>query len=247
MKSSITPRTLPGLASGILLVVALMSPAAHAEEPPRLLAVTGQGEVSVKPDRARLNLAADALNADLKTAEAQVNKVVRAYLVEARALGTKDEHIATAGISINPEYVWDEKARRQELVGYRARREINVIVEDLDKVGDYLLRATKVGVNHVSAPVLESSQSAKLIEQALVNAAKDAQAKARLLANTLGMKLGAVRTLRVNDYAAPPMPMKVMAMRAEMAADSGNQEMGFAAGEIKYNASASVEFDLQKP
>lgn len=237
-------RVLPGIAS-LLLAAALLSPAAQAAEPaPRLIAVTGQGEVSVKPDRARLNLAADALNADLKVAEAEVNKVVRAYVAEARALGTKDEHISTAGISISPEYVWDEKARRQQLVGYRARREINVLVENLDKVGDYLLRATKVGVNHVSTPVLESSRSATLVEQALVNAAKDAQSKARLLANTLGMKLGAVRTLRVNDYVAPPMPMKVMAMRAEAAADSGNQEMGFEAGEIKYTASASVEFDL---
>lgn len=237
----------PGLAAGLLLVSALMAPLAQADESPRLIAVTGQGEVSVKPDRARLSLAADALNADLKAAEAEVNKVVRAYLVEAKALGTKDEHISTAGISISPEYVWDEKARRQQLVGYRARREINVVIENLDKVGDYILRATKVGVNHVSSPALESSKSGTLVEQALVNAANDARAKARLLAETLGLKLGPVRTLRVNDYTPPPMPMKVMAMRAEAADAGGNQEMGFAAGEIKYTASAAVEFDLIKP
>lgn len=229
-----------------LLLMAAQAPAIAAEEQPRLVAVTGQGEVAVKPDRARLTLAVDALNADLKAAEAEVNRVVRAYLVEAKALGTKDEHISTAGISISPEYVWDEKARRQQLVGYRARRDINVTVENLDRIGDYLLRATKVGVNNVSSPVLESSGKDALLQQALVNAANDARAKAKLLAETLGMKLGAVRTLRINDYAPPPMPMKAMMQRAEMA-DSGNQEMGFAAGEIKYSASASVEFDLIKP
>ncbi|HEY0973039.1 MAG TPA: SIMPL domain-containing protein [Solimonas sp.] len=236
-----------GLLAVLLAAPLLAAPLAQAEESPRLIAVTGQGEVSVKPDRARLNLAADAMNADLKAAEAEVNKIVRAYLVEAKTLGTKEEHISTAGISINPEYVWDEKARRQQLVGYRARRDINVVIENLDKVGDYILRATKVGVNHVSAPALESSKSGALIEQALVNAANDARTKAKLLAETLGMKLGAVRTLRVNDYAPPPMPMKVMAMRAEAADMGGNQEMGFAAGEIKYSASAVIEFDLIKP
>lgn len=240
-------RTNRGLLAGVLASSLLLATvAASAEESPRLVAVTGVGEVAVKPDRARLSLAADALNVDLKVAEAAVNKVIRAYLAEAKALGAKDEQISTAGISINPEYVWDEKTRRQELVGYRARREIYVVVENLEKVGDYILRATKVGVNHVSSPVLESSRSASLTEQALVNAANDARSKAKLLAETLGMKLGAVRTLRVNDFAPPPMPMKVMAMRAE-AADSGNQEMGFAAGEIKLSASASVEFDLIKP
>ncbi len=241
-------RWISGITSGLMLATAAMlASVAQAEESPRLIAVNGQGEVSVKPDRARLNLAADALNADLKLAEAEVNKVVRAYLAEAKALGTKEEHISTAGISINPEYVWDEKARRQQLVGYRARREINVVIENLDKIGDYLLRATKVGVNNVSSPVLESSRSGTLIEQALVNAANDARTKAKLLAETLDMKLGSVRTLRVNDYVAPPMPMKVMAMRAEAADAGGNQEIGFAAGEIKYTASAAVEFDLLKP
>ncbi len=243
----------PMLARG--LVVALVSAAAlsaasfsaAAAEQERLISVTGNGEVMVKPDRARLSLAAESMNVDIKVAESSVNSVVRAYLVAARTLGIKDDQISTAGVSLNPEYVWDEKARRQQLVGYRARRDINLVIEDLDKLGDYILRATEVGVTHVSAPQLESSRSSSLTELALVNAAIDARAKAKLLADTLGMKLGAVRTLRVNDYAPPPVPMKAMAMRAEMASDSGNQEMGLAAGEIKYAASALVEFDLLVP
>lgn len=235
---------------GLLLPAALLfvpfAQAAAEPPPPRIVAVSGQGEVSTKPDRARLSLAADAMNADLKTAEATVNKIVRAYLVEAKALGVKDEKISTAGISINPEYVWDEKDRQQKLVGYRARRDIEVIIEDLDKLGDYVLRATKVGINHVSSPVLESSKSEALSREALVKAANDARSKAKLLADTLGMKLGAARSVRVNDYTPPPVPMvKAMAMRAEMASDAGgNQEMGFAGGEIKYTANAAVEFDL---
>jgi len=232
------------ISTAVLLSTSFSVAAAEQE---RLVAVTGSGEVMVKPDRARLSLAAESLNADVKVAEASVNSVVRAYLVAARTLGTKDEQISTAGVSLSPEYVWDEKARRQELVGYRARREINVVIADLDKLGDYILRATEVGVTHVSSPQLESSRSASLTELAMVNAAIDARAKAKLLADTLGMKLGAVRSLRVNDYAPPPVPMKAMAMRAEAAGDSGNQEMGLAAGEIKYTSSVSVEFDLLVP
>ena len=222
--------------------------AAYAAEPasPRLVSVNGEGEVSVKPDRARLNLAADALNSDLKTAESQVNAIVRAYLAEAKSLGAKDEQISTAGISINPEYVWDDKLRQQKLVGYRARRDIEVVISDLDKLGDYVLRATKAGVNHVSPPQLESSQSEALERQALAKAALDAQAKAKLLADTLGVKLGSVHSVRANEAIAPPAPMmvKTMAMRAEAADGSGNEQMGFSGGEIKYSASVSAEFDL---
>lgn len=229
-----------------LLLLASAHGLARAEEaPPRLVAVTGQGEISVKPDRARLSLAADAVNAELATAEAEVNRIVRTYLAEARELGARDRHLSTAGVNINPEYVWDEKARRQQLVGYRVRRDIQVVIEDLDKIGDYILQATKSGVNTVSSPVLESSKAEALGKQALVAAAKDARAKAELLAETLDMKLGAVRSLRADSVGAPPpMPMvRSMAAKAE-AFDSGNEQMGFAAGEIRYQASASVEFDL---
>lgn len=232
----------------LLPALLLLCPPAQAADapPPRIVAVDGQGEVSTRPDRARLNLAADALNADLKTAEAQVNAIVRSYLAEAKALGAKEDEISTAGISINPEYVWDEKLRQQKLVGYRARRDIAVTVHDLDKLGDFVLRATKAGVNHVSPPTLESSQADALGRQALARAATDARDKAKLLADTLGMKLGPVRTLRVNSELPPPVPM-VMAKAAafsEAADGSGNSEIGFSGGEIKYKASASAEFDL---
>lgn len=222
---------------------------AHAGEtstpPPRIVAVDGLGEVSTLPDRARLTLAADALNVDLKTAESQVNTIVRAYLAEARALGARDEDISTAGISLNPEYVWDEKLRQHKLVGYRARRDIAVTVRKLDQLGDFVLRATKAGVNHVSPPTLESSQADALSRQALAEAATDARDKARLLAETLGMKLGAVRTLRANTDTPRPVPMVMAKAEFRAAADDGgNSEMGFAGGEIKYRASASAEFDL---
>src|SRR3546814_211336 len=163
----------------LLPAALLLSAAAHAGDtpPPRIVAVDGEGEVSTQPDRARLNLAADALDPELKTAESQVNGIVRAYLAEARALGATDKEISTAGISINPEYVWDDKAKKQKLVGYRARRDIAVTVSNLDKLGDFVLRATKVGINHVSTPILESSQADALSKQALAKAASDARDK----------------------------------------------------------------------
>lgn len=215
--------------------------------PPRTVSVSGQGEVSVRPDRAQLSLSADALDANLKKAQDQVNVIVRAYLAEAKTLGTADKDISTAGISVSPEYVWDQKQNRQKLVGYRARRDIAVTVRNLDLLGDYVLRATDAGINHVNPPVLESSRSEELKRQALVAAAKDARDKAKLLAETLDMKLGAVRSLRVDDNSStPPVPMvKVMAMRAEAASDmSGNEQMGLVSGEIKYTANANADFDL---
>jgi uncharacterized protein YggE len=68
-----------------------------------------------------------------------------------------------------------------------------------------------------------------------------------VVADSLGVTRGAVRT--VNAGAAAPRPPgpqpRVMMMAA--AAPSGNEEMGFAAGAIRYTATVDAEFDLQAP
>lgn len=223
--------------------------AAHPESEPsrRTVSVGGQAEVSVLPDRARLTLAVDRLAPEVKSAEADVNKVVRAYLDAAKALGVEEKNLSTTGVSIQPEYVWDEKARQQKLVGYRVRREIALLVTNLDKLGDFLLSATKAGVNQVNPPLLESSKAKDIERQALAKAAEDAKAKAQVLADTLGAKLGPVRRVSSNDGGGqPPMP-RMMAMAAmEKSFDSGNQQMGFAFGEIRYSATVSADFDLME-
>lgn len=242
-------RSLSLIACGALLVAASgLARADDAAAQRRSVNVTGQGEVSVKPDRAQLSLGVEASNAELKAAEAEVNKVVRAFLAEAKSLGLKDEQISTAGVSIQPEYVWDEKARRQKFNGYRASRQIVLRIDNLDRIGDLILAATKVGVNQVSAPQLYSTRAKDVAREALVKATEDARSKAQLLAATLGVKLGSVRNLSANDNSQPPPVMyKAMAARVEMADQGGNAEMGFSAGEIKYNASVNADFDLIAP
>lgn len=221
---------------------------AHESPDPRRVATTGQGEVSVAPDRARVSVGVDVSNAELKAAESEANRVARAFLAEAKALGIADKDIATAAVTIHPEYVWIEQERRQRLTGYRASREMQVFVRDLNKVGELLLRATKAGANRVSPPQLETSRAKELTQEALVKAAEDARARAKLLAETLGARLGPVHRINAADAAPPPpMPMKVMAMRAEAADAGGNAEMGFAAGEIRIEASVHAEFDLIAP
>jgi uncharacterized protein YggE len=230
-----------------LLVAPLLAFADDSAALRRSVAVTGEGEVSAAPDRARLSMSVDALAPEVKAAQDQVNKVVRAYVAEAKSLGVKDEDLSTAGMTLSPEYVWDEKLRNNRLTGYRARRNIEVVVRNLDQVGQYLLGATKAGINNVSPPSLESSHKDDLERQALVKAAQDARARADLLATTLGAKLGPVHSLNAAQNSAPPPYPMVRAMAMAGKAADGNEEMGFEAGEIKFNATVNADFDLVIP
>ena len=219
------------------------APPPHPER--RSVTVSGQGEVSAAPNRARISMAVEETKPDLKTAQADVNRIVRDYLAQARALGVKDEDISTAGLSINAQYDYSAKDGRKFL-GYHVTRNIEVVVRELDKVGDYLQKATDAGINNVSDPVLESSQADELQRQAMAKAAADAQAKARVLAETLGVKLGAVHTVDAATEIALPRPLpRLMAMAVPAPAQpSGNEEMGFAAGQIHIKATLTADFDL---
>lgn len=237
----------------LCLLGAAAAQAAEPGHPPwperRAVTVSGQGEVSAAPDRARIDMAVEETKPDLKAAQADVNRIVRDYLAQARALGVKDEDISTAGLSINAEYDYSAKDGRKFL-GYRVTRNIQLVVRDLDRIGDYLQKATDAGINNISDPVLESSQADELQRQAMAKAAADAQAKARLLAETLGVKLGLVHDINAATEVTPPRPlprMMAMAANAQAAAPSGNEEMGFAAGEIHIKATLTADFDLVAP
>lgn len=225
-----------------------LTTAAHAAEPtPRVVQVTGQGEATVLPDRARLSMAIEARHAELAQAETKVNDSTRAALAALKGLGIKAEDISTAGYSVNPEYDWVDN--QQKFRAYFARREVNVTLHDLGKVGDVMLRLTKAGVNQINPPVLESSQMKQTERTALARAVDDASAQARVVAESLSLKLGLVRTLNASTAGAqPPMPMpRVMMMKASADAApemSGNEQTGFSAGLIRATSTVTAEFEL---
>lgn len=217
---------------------------AHDATPLHLVTVSGAGEVSVKPDRARLSLGVESRNVELKKAEDAVNTVVRAYLRSAKSLGARDEDVGTSGVSISPEYAWEE-GKGQRFTGYRVARQVDVRITNLDKLGDFILRATTDGVTQVNPPSLESTKAVELARQALAKAAEDARAKARVLAEALGAKLGGVQRISESGGYAPPQTMVMMSRMAKD--ESGSAEMGVTLGEIRYSASISADFDLLPP
>ena len=234
-------RLLPLLALGFAAAAqAQPSPA------PRVVQVTGQGEATVAPDRAQLSMAIEARNADLAIAERSINDSTRAALAALKGLGLKDEDISTASYAVNPEYDWVDN--RQVFRGYFARREINLALRDLAKMGDVMQKLTKAGVNQINPPVLQSSKLKQIERGALAAAMDDAVGQARVVAESLTMKLGAVRSVNVGGSAVPPpLPSpRVMMMKASADAPEmgGNEQTGFSAGVIRVESSVAAEFEL---
>lgn len=248
-----TPRTTAGfparrrsLLGAVSLGVALAALPVHAQTaaaPARTLSVSGQGEVRSEPDRALVTLGVEARNPKMEAARGEVSRTVEAVLKLTRDLKIDPKYVHATRISIQPEYNWDGQARERTLLGYLVSRQVQVELRNLDQLGTLLEKAVDVGVNQVSDPQLDASRKRELEREALAKAVEDARMNAEVVARAAGVKLGAARTIAAQSVASPQPIAYRMAARAEAAGPEGTYQ----GGEITFNASVQVEFDLLAP
>jgi uncharacterized protein len=228
----------------ILVLSALLGcTAAHAQqaEPPRTIGVSGQGEVRAEPDRATVTLGVESRKPKLEDARAAVAKTVDAVLKLTRELKIDPKLVRSTRINVQPEYNWGAgNANERTLIGYYVARQVEVELHDLEKLGQLLERATDVGVNQVGEPRLDSSKRPDLVREALAKAVADARQNAEVVAKAAGAKLGNARTINANTELTQPTPMvRAMAMEAKAAGGAPYQS-----GEMTFNATVSVQYDL---
>jgi uncharacterized protein len=221
--------------------------AALAHEPPRprLLAVGGEGEVRVAPDRADVRFAVEASERTLADAERIVGEGVARLLRLTEELGIARNQVRSSQLQVHPQYDHGGVvSKRPKIVGYHVSRQVEVDLSDLSKLGRLLQGAVESGANQVSAPAFGSTKKDEHERAALALAAEDARANAQLLARTLGVKLGALHSLAASaGGGAPPQPMMMARMKAEAAGDLAQT---YEVGEIRFSASVNAEFELEK-
>jgi uncharacterized protein YggE len=236
----------------ILLPLALVLPIAFApaalaadEQPRPRISVTGEGEASVSPDMAILTLSvmreAETARAALDANNEAMGKVIAAMKEE----GVEAKDLQTAGLAINPQYVYpDGKSDQKEprITGYQVTNTLTVRVRDIAKVGSLLDRSVTLGVNQGGGIAFTNDDPVKALEEARREAVADAMAKAKTLAEAAGVELGKVRQISEHSIAQPPMPFQAKTMRMEAAAAAVPVE----AGENTYHVGVEMVFGLKQ-
>lgn len=228
------------LVSGVVAAEGMQMPSM-----PRTVSVSGTGTIDATPDIARLSLAVQRRDASMQAARDDTIRVSKAFLALCTRLGIKESKIRTSGLTIQPEYRWDEKDNKQVFTGYFVQRQLQVEINDIDKLGDVIEGAIDAGVNEVSPPQLDSSKRKELNRDALAAATEDAKANAERIATSLGVKLGAVRTVVAGGAAPPPMPMQEMRMQAMAMSDASGKVSNYVPGDISFESRVEATFDLE--
>ena len=238
------------LAACLVLVTGAVSaqmPGMPPMQMPRTISVSGTGTIDATPDIARLSLAVQRRDTNMQVARDATIKVSKAFLALCTKLGIPENKIRTSGLTIQPEYRWDEKENKQVFTGYFVQRQLQVEINDLDKLGNVIEGAIDAGVNEVSPPALDSSKRKDLNRDALAAATADAKANAERIATSLGVKLGPVRTVVAGGSAPPPMPMQEMRVSAMAMSDASAKSANYVPGEISFESRVDATFDVIVP
>lgn len=223
----------------LLFCLILLVPSyANAEAAPRILTISGAGQVTVAPDLALVSVGVEvgAPTADraLKLNSARMQEVF-ASLEQA---GIAPGDIQTSQLSIHPQ--WDSQQTSYDkpisIKGFIATNVVQVRLRDLARLGQVLDALTRSGANRIQGVRFDISEPGQHLDRARQLAVADALRKARLIADAAGVTLGPIQTIEASDGGQT-------FYRAEAARMADG--VPIAEGELSLNANVTIRFAIE--
>ncbi|MGP1382495.1 MAG: SIMPL domain-containing protein [Thainema sp.] len=209
------------LAAG-LLALAFMPVAIAQEAVVRTITVTGQGEETIPTTLTQVNLGVE-VQADTADA-AQRQAAQRAEAVVSLLRSRNVQNLQTTEIRLNPVYNYDGSTPR--ITGYTATNIVSFRL-DTNDVGTLLDDAIAAGatrIDNISFVATDAAIEAAR-QQALAEAAQDAQEQAEAVLSSLGFTAQEIISIQVNG-ANPPMPVPLARFDAQVAEAASTPVVG---------------------
>ncbi|MBY3029441.1 SIMPL domain-containing protein [Rhizobium leguminosarum] len=232
----------------LALPLAAAAPAFAQEAKPRepVISVTGDGESSVAPDMAIVNLAVVKQAKTAREALDDNNKAMNEVLAALKSGGIAERDLQTSGFSIQPQYNYpqpvDGQQQQPQLIGYQTINSVTVRLRDLAKLGAVIDQSVTLGINQGGEIQFTNDKPDAAIEEARKAAVADAVKRAKTLSEAAGVKLG--RILEINENVPRAMPQPVY--RATMMKEASDAAVPVQGGENNYNVSVTVTFAIEQ-
>ena len=203
-----------------LLLTLLAAPVAaqQTQTPAEPVVVTsGEGIVQAVPDRAWITIGAESRAASARDAQRRNVEAMTPVLNKLKAAGVAGEAIRT--VSYDLQYEWDFVNGKRVGRGYVARNTIEVRVDNVDRVGEFLEIAVGSGATSLGGIRFDLKDRAKLEREAIRLAVADARAKAEAAAAGAGRAIDRIVRIEEGPIDGGPIPIPRM-VRQTLAADA---------------------------
>lgn len=158
------------------------------------IAVIGVGEIRARPDQADLSIRIEATRPKVREAMAAADAAVRATLSLCLAAARDSADAGAGQVSVDKEFRWVKNS--SVFVGWKASREVNLRLRDLDRLGPLLEALASVKGAHVEGVAYLHGERDSLERIAEAKALEQARLSAQGLAAGLGRALGEAVTVR---------------------------------------------------
>lgn len=218
------------------------APSSQEAPEPGWIQVAGTGSVEVQPDRASVAFAVETRSADASGASQGNADAMDAVLRALRGASLAGLELETFGYSLRPEYAQSGDRQSREIVAYITSNNVRATVTDVDLVGRIIDTAIGAGANRVAGISFEASDTEAARNDAMAQAVREATAEARIIAETLGYRLGP--PLEVNGGAQRPAPFFVLEPGLQAANRVQAAPTPIEAGAQTITANVSIRFAL---
>ncbi len=212
-----------------------------------ILIVGATGTVTAAPDQARISLAVTNIDQNLTKAQNMNNKATQDVISALLKTGVNKNDIQTLNYNVYPQYDYNTKVKKDappEIIGYRIRNEISVVVKNIDSLGNVLDTAVKAGANNVNYINFEKADISLQENEALAKAVTRARSKAEAIAAAAGMSLGNVVKITEGgmNTILPGRDMYFNEKAISMKADS---QVPINPGDLKVTTSIYITYELK--
>lgn len=205
----------------------------------RTIVVNGYGKVSGNNDIAVTTIGYSNTNKDVGKAQEDNKKVMDQIALELKKMGVADKDLQS-NYTVYPSYNYTQQ-KGQELIGYQVTNQLTIKIRDLIKIPEILSLAGKYGATEVSGLNFTIDDPENLKADARAKALIDARAKARDLAQKLGVRVGSV--VAYNEFeggsGGPIYPMK--AMDSAVGMGGGPEVVSSGSRDVEMNVSVTYE------
>lgn len=237
---------LKALAIAAMLGLGTLPVALQAAEVPAgpHVVTSGTASVDATPDIATLNIEVNVSAKDAASAKKQADQRVAEYFTFLQKNGIEKKDINAANLRTQPEYDYLKDGSSQ-LKGYRAVRQVQVTLRQLEKLNDLLDGALSSGLNEIRAVEMGVANPDSYRTQARQKAMDNAMQQAKSLAEGFHAKLGPVYSVRYHLANYQPMPVARMYKGANSPAQLDAAET-YEQQSIRFDDQVDVVFELQR-
>jgi uncharacterized protein YggE len=163
------------------------------------LTVVGEGIARGEPDLAYVSAGVQTRAPGAKEAQAENDRVMQAVVGRIKALGIGEGDVRTNAITLVP----IGEPGQDRVVAYHATNSVTVTLRDPRRVGEVLEAALAAGANQAGDVRFAVRDEAPLRRQALDQAIRTAKGDAEAIAQSAGLRLGALQSIAIEPTGGP--------------------------------------------